>query len=174
MCIAFGAIAGWFVRYCMETTAYVQPKCGKGSKPGRNAAQSKKGPATKTDSDPDLRDRSDGELDPRSGSRRDDDINSNMGFDVVSEPPDTSVPPPPVPETVVHTPPTRIAALTHATRQRRGGYIDRDTNLTMWHTESEGTMIHIRHDCRGLAPRRKALVARTACSWCCGGVVIIP
>ena len=51
LCFAFGAVAGWLVRYCMETKAYTPPKSGEGSKPARNSARNKKGPASPDDSD---------------------------------------------------------------------------------------------------------------------------
>ena len=86
--------------------------------------------------------------------------------EVRSESSEPTAPPPPVPES--DWPP----AVAGPQRQRRGS-IDRDTHQTLWHTETDGTMLHTRQNCNGLNMRRKPLAGRKTCSLCCGGVEVI-
>ena len=162
VCIAVGAVLGYFLRYTIEHQDS-KPVCygskagycsGKGSKPAsRNSNQAQRASTPR----------------PSVGETTDDDLNSNMGFEVMSDdaapvPTTTMPPPPPVPDAP----------------RRRGGYTDRGPNVPMYFTDTEGTRIHTKSDCQGLRPasqggrRIKPLTVKNTCSWCCGGVVVIP
>ena len=165
-CLIFGAVLGYLLRYTMESRDS-KPVCygskagqcsGKGGKPASRSASQAPRPATPR---------------PLAGETTDDDLNSNMGFEVMSDDaapvPETTVPPPPTPD------PREI-------RHRRimGGYTDRGPNVPMYFTDTDGTRIHTKSDCKGLRPaseggrRVKPLTVKSTCSWCCGGVVVIP
>ena len=104
--------------------------------------------------------------------------------EVKSESSEPTAPPPPVPESDSSPavaaprrepvlPTSRTRALAHATQRRRRGFIDRDIHQTLWHTETDGTMLHTRQNRNGLNIRRKPLVGRKICSICCGGVEVV-
>ena len=104
--------------------------------------------------------------------------------EVKSESSEPTPPPPPAPESdsspAVAGPPrepvlptSRTGALAHATQRRRRGSIDRDIHQTLWHTATDGTMLHTRQSCSGLNMRRRTLLGRKTCSLCCGGVEVI-
>ena len=161
-CVVFGAVLGYFLRYIMERRdskpVFYGSKAGqcsgKGSKPAsRNANQAPRSPTPK----------------PSGGETTDDDLNSNMGFEVMSDdaapvPTTTMPPPPPVPD---------------EPRPRRG-FTERGPNVPMYYTDTDGTRIHTRMDCQGLRTvaqggrRVKNITFEKTCSWCCGGVVVIP
>ena len=164
LCFVLGAVAGWLIRYCTEIKAYSPPKSGKGSK-GFKPPQSKKGPVSTDDSD--------GGRDFTRDARHDDDVSSNLGFDMVSEPADTSVSPPPVPETVVPPPVPEVGAMPRRRATTRG-YFDRGPNVALYYTDTDGTRLHTHAQCRGLASRVKPLMTKSTCAWCCDGVQVVP
>ena len=154
---------GYFLRYTMERSNRKddKPVCygsahrsGKGGKPPPRGASSAQ------------RDTS---LPPRDGNASGDDVNSNMGFDVLSDDaiPETTMPSPPP----VHTEPRP--------RANRGHFTERG-NVPFYFTDTDGTRIHTRQNCQGLRTvaqggrRVKPLQLKKTCSWCCEGVMIIP
>ena len=169
-CIVVGAVLGYLLRYTIEHKDS-KPVCygsmrnvqcsGKGSKPApRNSNQAQRG-ATPRPSDGDKPD-----------GVTDDDLNSNMGFEVMS---DDAAPTPPVPMTTMSPPPPA-----YDQARPRGGFTERGCNIPMYYTDTEGTRIHTRPDCQGLRTvaqggrRVKDIKLKKTCSWCCNGVVVIP
>ena len=182
ICFAFGIAAGYLVRYCMEDKLTAKPVVtGKGCTPQSNSARgghgSKGGKARSTTPDFDRttqdQDGNDSDEDNGIGYLRHE-VDSNLGFDVVSEPPDTSATVPPVPETVMPPPqpPTDVPELRH--RYPRDGHLERGPNIPMYFTDTDGTRVHTMANCRGLANRYKPLQMKRTCSWCCGGVIVTP
>ena len=182
ICFASGIAAGYLVRYCMEDKLTAKPVVtGKGCTPQSNSARgghgSKGGNARSTTPDSDRTihypDGNDSDEDDGIGHLRHE-VDSNLGFDVVSEPPDTSVTAPPVPETVMPPPqpPPEARDLRH--RYPRDGYLERGPNVPMYFTDTEGTRVHTMANCRGLANRYKPLQMKRTCGWCCGGVIVTP
>ena len=172
-CVVVGAVLGYLLRYTMEHKN-AKPVCygskpasctGKGSKPApRNSSQAQRGATPRP---------SDGEMTP---GMTDDDLNSNMGFEVMS---DDASPPSPVPETTMPPPPPPAHSDPRPRRAVRG-YTERGSNIPLYYTETPGTRLHTRQDCKGLLTvanggrRIKDLSYKRTCSWCCEGVVIIP
>ena len=106
-----------------------------------------------------------------------------MGFDVLSESPDTSAPAPPVPETIMPPPqphPDDFGSRVGRRSTARNGWLDRRANVPMYFTDTAGTRVHTRTDCHGLRDRQsggnrvKPLQTKETCSWCCGGVMVVP
>ena len=86
---------------------------------------------------------------------------SNLGFDLVSEPPEPVT--------------TEDRAAGPDLRLPRRGYTERDLSLvTMWHTDADGTMLHTNRNCWGLRGRKNRLISRKPCSICCNGVEVVP
>ena len=168
-CVVVGAVLGYLLRYTTEHK-YNKPVCygskpatcsGKGSKPApRNSNQAKRGSTQRP---------ADGEMTP---GMTDDDLNSNMGFEVMS---DDAEPTPPVPMTTMPPPPPAQ----EQPRPRRG-FMERGANIPMYYTDTDGTRIHARQDCRGLRSveqggrRIRNIVFKRTCSWCCNGVEVLP
>ena len=187
ICFAIGIAAGYLVRYCMEDKdgtpicygkMYKTAMTGKGCKPKSNAPPggqgTKGGHGRATGKGSDYPDGSDSDQDHGTSDHRHE-LDSNLGFDVVSEPPDTSAPAPPVPETIM--PPPQPHPDNFDFRRRdsaRNGWMDRRPNVPMYFTDTEGTRVHTRADCRGLQNRKKDLQMKQTCSWCCGGVMVVP
>ena len=175
ICFVFGAAAGYLVRYCSEAKSHQALKMsGKGCKPQSNSARCNKGGHGRaTGTDADRRDKSDSDQDPQGDFRHEAD--SNLGFDLVSEPPDTSAPTPPVPETVMPPPPPHPVTVDYRRRDTAmNGWLERGPNVPMYFTDTVGTRVHARADCKGFANRKKDLVIKATCSWCCGGVMVVP
>ena len=170
-----GAVLGYILRYTMERNDRKddKPVCygslhragqgqcftGKGSKPaprGSNSAQRGSTPQ------------------PHDGTKSDDDLNSNMGFEVMS---DDAEPTTTVPETTMPSPPP--VHIEPRPRAGRGHYTERG-NVPFYFTDTDGTRIHTRQNCQGLRTvaqggrRVKPLQLKKTCSWCCEGVMIIP
>ena len=182
ICFAFGTAAGYLVRYCMEDKMTKTPMTtGKGCKPQSNSARGGHGSkggharATTPDSDQTIHypDGSDSDKDHDKGDLRHE-MDSNLGFDMVSEPQDTSAPAPPVPETVMPPPQPPPDARDFRHRYSTNGYLERGPNVPMYFTDTDGTRVHARANCRGFMYRQKPLQMKRTCGWCCGGVVVVP
>ena len=164
VCIGFGAVMGYFLRYTMENKN-TKPICygSQGKCSGKGIPQGQKGskPAPRGATPP-PRDTTDGDLD------------SNMGFEVMSDGP---APERRVPQTTMPPPPAHEEPIP---RSRRGHFTERGPNIPMYYTDTYGTRIHARRDCPGLRDvehdgrRVKEIEVKKTCSWCCGGVLVIP
>ena len=175
VCMVVGAVLGYILRYTMERNDRKddKPVCygslcragqgqcitGKGSKPpSRSSNPAQRGSTPK----------------PRAGNTSDDDLNSNMGFEVMS---DDAEPTPPVPETTMPSPPP--VHTEPRPRANRHHYTERG-NVPFYFTDTNGTCIHTRQNCQGLRTvaeggrRVKPLETKWTCSWCCDGVMVIP
>ena len=170
--VAAGA-GGWLAHSCMEskTSAVKMKICGKGSgmkssKPCKPSSdKGRKGPGS-SDGDvpsPPQHSMREGTCRYRGSSpaRDVDASSSNLGFDLVSEPPEPVL--------------TEDRAAGPDLRPPRRGYVERDMSLvTMWHTNAEGTMLHTNPNCGGLRARKNRLISRKPCSICCSGVEVVP
>ena len=169
-CIMVGAVLGYLFRYTTERKDS-KPICygksggctGKGANTiSRNSSQAQRHAAAARAS-----------TGHTSDAITEDDQNSNLGFEVMS---DDAEPAPPVPSTPMPPP----APAPGPQMQRRRGFMERGANIPLFYTDTPGTRIHTRADCRGLRTvqegghRVKMITTKSTCALCCNGVEVLP